>query len=67
MKDFQTPSNWWLGVEVSEVTDPDWCSTAGDTALMCNLKRTTVQYIFKVGVQALGKYSVWRRNFEYNT
>ena len=45
-----------------EVTDTDRRSTAGDTAVMCDLKRTTVQYIFKVGVQTLGMYSVWWRN-----
>ena len=47
---------------VREVTDTDRRSTVGDTAVMCDLKRTTVQYIFKVGVQTLGMYSVWRRN-----
>ena len=35
---------------VREVTDTDWCFTVGDTGVMCDLKRTTVQYIFKVGV-----------------
>ena len=48
---------------VREVTDTDWCSTAGDTAVMCDLKRTTAQYIFQVGVQTLGMYSVWWQNF----
>ena len=48
---------------VREVTDADRCSTVGDTAVMCDLKRTTAQYIFKMGVQTLGMYSVWRRNF----
>ena len=43
---------------VREVTDTDRCSTVGDTAVMCDLKRTTVQYIFEVGVQTLGMYSV---------
>ena len=47
---------------VREVTDTDRRSTVGDTAVMCDLKRTTVQYIFKVGVQTLGMYSVWWRN-----
>ena len=27
---------------VREVTDTDWRSTVGDTAVMCDLKRTTV-------------------------
>ena len=47
---------------VREVTDIDRRSTVGDAAVMCDLKRTTVQYISKVGVQTLGMYSVWRRN-----
>ena len=45
-----------------DLTDTDRRSTVGDTAVMCELKRTTVQYIFEVGVQTLGMYSVWRRN-----
>ena len=36
---------------VREVTDTDRRSTVGDTAKMCDLKRTTVQCIFKVSVQ----------------
>ena len=48
---------------VREVTDTDWCSTVGHTAVVCDLKRTTAQYIFKVGVQTLGMYSVWWGNF----
>ena len=44
------------------VTDTARRSTVGDTAVMCDLKRIIVQYIFKVGVQTLGMYSVWRRN-----
>ena len=39
---------------VNEVIDTDWCSTVGDTAVICDLKRTTAQYFFKVGVQTLG-------------
>ena len=50
----QTPYNWLKLVR--EVTDTDWCSTVGDTAVMCDLKRPTVQYIFKVGVQTLAMY-----------
>ena len=45
---------------VREVTDTDWCFTVGDTAVMFDLKRNTVQYIFKVGIQSLGMYSVRR-------
>ena len=47
---------------VREVADTDRRSTFGDTAVMCDLKRITVQYIFKVGVQTLGMYSVWWQN-----
>ena len=42
-----------------EVTDTDWRSTAVDTAEMCDLKKTTVQCIFKAGVQTLDVYSAW--------
>ena len=38
---------------VREVTDTDRHSSVGDTAVTCELRRTTVQYIFKVGVQPL--------------
>ena len=38
---------------VREVTDTDRRSSVGDTAVTCELRRTTVQYIFKVGVQPL--------------
>ena len=47
---------------VREVADTDRRSTVGDTAVMCDLKRTRVQSIFEVGVQTLGMYSLWRRN-----
>ena len=47
---------------VRDVTDTNWCSTIGSTAVMCDLKRITAQYIFKGCVQTLGMYSVWRRN-----
>ena len=43
---------------VREVTDTVRRSTVGDTAVICDLKRTTAQYTFKVGVQT----SVWREN-----
>ena len=46
-----------------EMTDTDRRLTVDDTAVMCDLKRTTVHYIFKGGVQTLGMYSVWRRIF----
>ena len=63
MKDFQTPITDDRALKLlREVTDTDWCSTVVDTAVMCDLKRTTGQYIFKVGVQTLGMYSAWRRN-----
>ena len=44
------------------VSVPDHCLSFY-FAVMCDLKRTTVQYFFKVCVQTLGMYSVWRRNF----
>ena len=48
---------------VREVADTDRRSTVGDTAEMCDLKRTTVLCIFKVDVQTLEVYSAWRRIF----
>ena len=48
---------------VREVTNTDQRSTVDDTTEMCDLnKRTTVQCIFKfkVGVQTLEVYLVWR-------
>ena len=65
MKDFHTHSDDRALKLVREVTDTDWCSTTGDTAVMCDLKRTTVQYIFKVGVQECIRSG--SETFEYNT
>ena len=51
MKDFQTPLTDERALKlVREVFDTDRCSTVGDTTVMCDIKRTTVQYIVKVVV-----------------
>ena len=61
MKDFKTPLTDDRALKlVRGVTDTNWRSTVGNTAVMCDLKRTTMQYIFKVGVQTLRMYSVWQ-------
>ena len=48
MKDFQTPLIDERALKL--VFDIDWCSTVGDATVICDLKRTTVQYIVKVVV-----------------
>ena len=61
--DRPTLTDEWALTLVREVTDTDRCTTVGDTTEICDLnKTTTVQCIFKNGVQTLEVYLVWRRN-----
>ena len=55
---WQTQS--WLTL-VREMTDTDRRSTVGDTAEMCDLKRTIVQCIFKASIpEALSYITLFR-------
>ena len=49
---------------VRKVIDTYQCLTVRDTAEMCDLKRNTIQCIFKMGGQTFEVFSVWCRKLK---